>query len=205
MDLLIGNNGREISVFRATPTAAAADQGARKTIRVSYGNMAAMAMAAYMVDSHLGRTAAADDWLNDALMTCPAAAMATLNSAAGRPSYVYQFRRSIPGKGESELGSFHSLELPYVFGQLHSPVWSWLPFEKKDEALAAAMQSYWTNFAKTGDPNGAGLPPWRPFTPASDSYMDFGNDGVAQARTGDRPTFCSLDIPKLKQRLLENQ
>ena len=204
--LIIGNNGREASAFRAASGApSASDEGPKKTLRISYGHMAPIAMAAYVIDTHTGRTAAADEWLNDALMTCPAAAMATLNAAAGRASFLYQFRRSIPGKGESELGSFHSLELPYVFGALRHPAWNWLTFAKLDETLAAAIQSYWTNFAKTGDPNGAGLPQWRPYTPASEPYMEFGNDGRAHPRQGVRPTFCSLDAVKLRQRLLDNQ
>ena len=207
VNLMIGNNGREASVFRgASAVPLAVDQGPRKTLRISYGNLAPLAMAAYAIDAHMGRDAAADEWLNDALMTCPSAAMAALNGAAGRASFVYQFRRSIPGRGESDLGSFHSLELPYVFGALRNPVWSsWLTFAKLDEALAASIESYWTNFAKTGDPNGSGLPAWPRYTPAADRYMEFGNDGHAHARQGERPTFCSLDIPKLKQRLLDNQ
>jgi para-nitrobenzyl esterase len=205
--LIIGNNGREASAFRggASAAALAADRGPMKTLHIGYGNLAPIAMAAYAVDAHLGRDAAADEWLNDALMTCPAAAMAALNAAAGRPSFVYQFRRSIPGNGESDLGSFHSLELPYVFGALHHPGWGWLHFQQQDEGLAAAIQRYWTNFAKSGDPNGGGLPQWRPYTAASDEYMEFGNDGRARSRHGERPTFCSLDLRKLKQRLLDNQ
>ncbi len=204
--ILIGNNGREASVFRAASGAgSAADQGARKTLRISYGGYAPFALVAYLTDSKMGRLAAADDWLNDALMTCPAAAMATLNVDAGRPAYVYQFQRSIPGKGEAELGSFHSLELPYVFGKLGSPDWNWLPFEKLDAGLSTAIKKYWTNFAKSGDPNGRGLPVWRAYSAASDAYMDFTNSGRALPRKGERPTFCSLEIPKLKQRLLENQ
>jgi para-nitrobenzyl esterase len=206
VSFIIGNNGREASAFRAASSGAlAVDQGPLKTLHISYGNLAPVAMAAYAVDSHMGREAAADSWLNDALMTCPAQAMAALNAAAGRPSFVYQFLRSIPGKGESVLGSFHSLELPYVFGALRNPVWGWLPFEKQDEGLAAAMESYWTNFAKSGDPNGGGLPQWRAYKAATEWYMEFGNDGRAHSRQGGRPTFCSLDVPKLKQRLLANQ
>lgn len=206
VSLMIGNNAREASVFRgASGAPLAVDQGPLKTLHISFGNMAPIAMAAYVIDTHTGRTAAGDEWLNDALMTCPSAAMATLNAAAGNVSFVYQFRRSIPGKGESDLGSFHSLELPYVFGALHSAAWSWLTFAKLDEGIAAAMQSYWTNFAKTGDPNGSGLPQWRPYRPASDWYMEFGNDGRARPREGGRPTFCDLDVPKLKRRLIENQ
>ena len=71
--------------------------------------------------------------------------------------------------------------------------------------LFRSIESYWTNFAKTGDPNGGGLPQWRPYTRGSEQYMEFGNDGRAHPRQGVRPTFCNLDIPKLKQRLLDNQ
>jgi para-nitrobenzyl esterase len=204
--LIIGNNAREASAFRlAAGAPLAVDRGPMKTLRISYGSLAPLAMAAYAIDTHTGRTAAADEWLNDALMTCPSAAMATLNVAAGHPAFLYQFRRSIPGKGERELGSFHSLELPYVFGALRSPVWDWLTFQKLDDSLAATIETYWTNFAKTGDPNGGGLPPWHRYTVGAEPYMEFGNDGLAHPRQGARPTFCSLDIPKLKQRLLDNQ
>jgi len=205
VNLMVGDNGREASVFRSASGAApAVGEGPLKTLHISYGGMAPIAMAAYMVDTHMGRNAAADDWLNDALTTCPSAAMATLNAAAGHASFVYRFRRSIPGKGEKDLGSFHSLELPYVFGKLHTPAWNWLPFAPQDDGLSAAIQTYWTNFAKTGDPNGGGLPAWPPYGP-SDGYMEFGNDGRAHPKTGDRPTFCKLDVPQLKQRLLDNQ
>jgi para-nitrobenzyl esterase len=212
VSLMIGNNGREASAFRSpagspSPSAAsaAASEGAQKTLRISYGSMASVAGALYLLDRKMGRTAAADEWLNDALMTCPSAAMATLVASAGRRAYVYQFRRSIPGKGQSDLGSFHSLELPYVFGDLRNPVWSWLPFVKVDDGLAAAIESYWTDFAKTGDPNSAGLPQWRSFTGPSEEYMEFGADGQVTPRKGVRPTWCSLDPAKLKARLIGNQ
>lgn len=205
--ILIGNNGREASAFRGGAAAErlAADEGPKKTLRICYGHMAPVAMAAYVIDTHTGRTAAADEWLNDALMTCPSAAMAALHEATGQRTYVYQFLRSVPGKGQSDLGSFHSLELPYVFGALHRPGWNWLPFQKLDDGLAATVESYWTNFAQTGDPNGPGLPRWRPFMSNSGDYLEFANDGRAMPRQGVRPTFCNLDIPKLKQRLLDNQ
>ncbi len=204
--LIIGNNGREASAFRgAASVPLSVGDGPKKTLHISYGNMAAVAMAAYVVDSKMGREAAADDWLNDALMTCPSAAMAALNAAAGRRSYVYQFHRSIPGKGESALGSFHSLELPYVFDAFRNPAWNWLPFQKQDEDLGRVMEIYWSNFAKTGDPNGNGLPVWQAYRAGSDRYMEFGDDDRAHPRQGVRPTFCSLDVPKLRARLLANQ
>ena len=205
--ILIGNNGREASAFRGGAAAErlAADEGPIKTLHICYGHMAPVAMAAYEIDTHTGRNAAADSWLNDALMTCPSAAMATLYASRGQRAYVYQFLRSIPGRGETDLGSFHSLELPYVFGALHDSGWSWLPFQKLDDGLAATMESYWTNFAQTGDPNGAGLPRWRAFSGASADYIEFADDGRALSRQGLHPTFCNLDLPGLKQRLIANQ
>jgi len=201
--LIIGNNAREASAFRgAAQPSASTSEGARKILRVCYGNLAPVAMALYYLDTRTGRTAAADQWLNDGLVTCPSAAMAALHAAAGHPAYVYQFRRSIPGKGESDLGSFHSLELAYVFGALHNPVWSWLPFQKLDDKLAAGIESYWTNFARTGDPNAVGLPTWRAFRAASEDYLEFANDGRSVPRRGLRPALCSLDVATLKTRLL---
>jgi carboxylesterase type B len=37
------------------------------------------------------------------------------------------------------------------------------PVTPEEQALADTVSTYWANFAKTGDPNGAGLPVWRPY------------------------------------------
>jgi para-nitrobenzyl esterase len=53
--------------------------------------------------------------------------------------------------------AYHSAEIEFVFGMLDSKKLPWRP---EDYELSEQMGSYWTNFAKTGDPNGAGLPQW---------------------------------------------
>ena len=76
----------------------------------------------------------------------------------------YYFDRKMPG---DEAGAFHSAELWYVFGSLD---YCWRPLEAHDLALSQEMVAYWSNFFKTGDPNGEGLPLWRPCTEADPFY-----------------------------------
>ena len=53
--------------------------------------------------------------------------------------------------------AYHSAEIEFVFGMLDSKKLPWRP---EDYELSEQIGSYWTNFAKTGNPNGAGLPQW---------------------------------------------
>ena len=56
------------------------------------------------------------------------------------------------------LGAVHSAEIEYALGNLPlNPVFAWTP---EDHTVSAMMQSYFENFVKTGNPNGAGLPAW---------------------------------------------
>jgi para-nitrobenzyl esterase len=69
-------------------------------------------------------------------------------------SYIYYFERQLPGDNN---GAWHSSDLWYWFGTLKN---AWRPFEKRDEELSHQMTDYLCNFAKTGNPNGDGLPSW---------------------------------------------
>jgi para-nitrobenzyl esterase len=75
------------------------------------------------------------------------------------PVYRYHFELAAPpSKYHLVSTAFHSDEIEYVFGTLDTrPGAVWRPEDRK---LSEQMMSYWTNFAKTGDPNGRGLPPW---------------------------------------------
>jgi para-nitrobenzyl esterase len=205
-DVMIGNNGREMSAFRAKAEGSkgaspAVGGDALQVLRVFYGRAAMVVAGLFLLDEKLGRNEAADSWLNDALCACPAMATAALHAGAGHRAYVYQFLRSVPGKGEKALGSFHALEIPYVFGSFRQPEFGWLPFEPSDLTLGETMRSYWTNFAKTGDPNGANVPGWPAFDAQSKGSMEFGRRGTGAASTKSVPAFCSVDMPELKQRL----
>jgi len=71
-----------------------------------------------------------------------------------KPIRTYYFEHLIPGP---EKTAPHGVELPYLFGTLSTIVRPWTEF---DYRLQDAVNGYWANFAKTGDPNGEGLPQW---------------------------------------------
>ena len=98
------------------------------------------------------------------------------HAAAGRGRvFFYQFSRTPPfrqGDRYFGLGATHGMEMPYVFDHLDQQHVAWTA---KDRELAATIPAYWTNFAKTGDPNGAGLPRWPEFRTARNQVMVLGD------------------------------
>jgi para-nitrobenzyl esterase len=76
--------------------------------------------------------------------------------------YRYEFDDAPPTTPSN--GAYHSAEIEFVFEALPSKNLPWRP---EDTKLSDLMSTYWTNFAKTGDPNGAGLPSWPPFSAAT--------------------------------------
>ena len=69
-------------------------------------------------------------------------------------------------------GASHYAELWYVFDHLDQEPWLWT---KADRKLAEEMSTYWVNFAKSGNPNGPGLPQWPAFTNAESKVQYLGH------------------------------
>jgi para-nitrobenzyl esterase len=79
--------------------------------------------------------------------------------------FRYEFDDAPPQPaGVESNGAYHSAEIEFVFEALPSKKLPWRP---EDEKLSDLISSYWTNFAKTGDPNGPGLPHWPAYTAAT--------------------------------------
>ena len=82
--------------------------------------------------------------------------------------FSYYFAHLPPYPKDSPFagwGAGHWAELPYVFDHLSQESWAW---SDADRALANVMATYWTNFAKSGDPNSDGVPVWPDFTTDSE-------------------------------------
>ncbi len=94
---------------------------------------------------------------------------------AKAPVFRYRFDRKIPvapgttinGREATadDIGARHAGEIEYVFGTLDSV--ARVPWTPEDRALSDAIMTYWTAFARTGTPGGAGLPAWPPYTPGN--------------------------------------
>jgi para-nitrobenzyl esterase len=82
--------------------------------------------------------------------------------------YVYFFDQAIPFPGHPEFGAFHTAEAPYVFNSFKMFD---RPWTAGDSLVADMMSSYWVNFVNNGDPNGPGLPEWRPYSAGDKSVM----------------------------------
>ena len=108
------------------------------------------------------------------------------------PVYRYFFTLGSPGDRNhiAAMGAFHSDDIEYVFGALDSrPDAMWRPEDRK---LSEQMQQYWVNFARTGDPNGAGLPQWPKYGPTEWQVMHL--NGASEAKPDVlRPRYEFLD------------
>jgi para-nitrobenzyl esterase len=92
-------------------------------------------------------------------------------AAAGKRAWWYLFTHEPPVEpGGRDWKATHAAEIPYVFNNLAAPRSYPDPSSPRlaaasetDRAVAERLSSYWVNFAKTGDPNGAKLPAWPQF------------------------------------------
>ena len=186
--LIIGNNARE-GFGRVSEDALG------NAIKQFYGAATAASSFYTTPDPILGSPAA--QWVTDTSFRCSAVLTAARHAASGAPVYSYHFEQSIPGR-EGD-GAAHSYELPYVFGNLLAAGPLAGPYGGADRRLSNVMLTYWTNFAKRGDPNGEGLPVWPRFSASSGGYLRFSSalPQDAQAAEGLRRPQCQLFETKL--------
>lgn len=168
--ILVGYNSDEGASFPREQTAA----DFRINTHRRYGAYADRLLAAYPAnDGPLPR--AARDLVRDASFGWQTLAWARLQSLHGKSkAYVYFFDQhpdAPPGSAQAGSGAPHGREIAYVFGHLgglrnESPTAS-------DRLISDAMVTYWTNFAKRGDPNGPDVPAWPVFSAAAPRVMTF--------------------------------
>jgi para-nitrobenzyl esterase len=104
---------------------------------------------------------------------------AKLQSTTGKaPVWLYLFSHIPPhpdGNGNNPrapIGAVHFSEVIYVFDNLRMTDYPWTDLDRK---VADALATYWTNFAKTGSPNGPALVNWPAYNPKDEFWLNIGD------------------------------
>jgi para-nitrobenzyl esterase len=169
--LIVGNNANEGTIF-PPPDGKISAETFIKNARENLGKAADDFLKIYPAGSDEEALRSYYSAFRDQQFGWGMRAWARLQSQTGRQrAYRYYFDRVPPGPRAQRRGAFHGAEIAYVFETFIFRV----AYDDTDHNLGDAVSSYWVNFAKTGDPNGAGLPQWPAYNPANDNVMEFGD------------------------------
>lgn len=186
VDILVGYNSDEGLSFPGGKTLEEHVANAQKR----YGPFADRLLAAYPAGpGALGKTAR--DLSRDAAFGWHTWSWACLQARGGHSRvfhyYFDQHAERPAGSPAADHGMPHGVDVPYVFQTLD-------PKDPKlapgDYAISETVSTYWTNFAKRGDPNGPGVPAWPEFKDTDRQVMYFHND----AKPGPVPSAAALEV-----------
>jgi para-nitrobenzyl esterase len=171
--VLIGTNSDEGVIFGAAPSRSAYV----REVHQCFGPFAARILEAYPA-TRTGWRQASLDVMRDTAFGWGTWSWARLQARTGTSKvYMYYFDHIPPRQAHSPwrnaVGAVHSEEMVYVFQHLsQSPTLHWTAIDRE---LAGDMGTYWTNFAKYGNPNGPAVPHWPAFTDARPAVMHLTN------------------------------
>ncbi len=172
--LMIGCTADEWTLFQllAPPTADAYKVWVTK----NFGDYAQQILAKYPAPDDDVVQKSDQQMMKLYAFACPSKVFAGDMSKVDSKAYFYNFTRVAPGS--PEVGAFHAIDIGYELGNMQPLLETPEPdkyFDKTDMALSNTMMTYWTNFAKTGDPNGTGLTTWPVYSGDTGQYMEFGD------------------------------
>jgi para-nitrobenzyl esterase len=163
--ILIGTNSDEGALFTPPNVTAAMFE---QQIRAGYGEQAEAILKVNPHATAAEARTAAKNVFRETAFAWPTWAWARLQSRQGKHKvFVYYFDHRTP---QAPDGANHGAEIPFVFRNQAPPFGATTP---EEVALSDTISTYWTNFAKSGDPNGAGLTKWPAFTETSQQVLAF--------------------------------
>jgi len=185
--ILVGYNSDEGLSFSREKT----PEEFRENVRKRYGPHADKLLAAYPVADEGAPPKTARDLMRDAAFGWQTWAWARLQARTGKSKVFYYYFDQHPeraaGSPQADHGMPHGVDVPYVFGTLDRNDAKLTP---GDWAISETVSTYWTNFAKHGDPNGPGVPEWPRFTERDRQVMYLKNE----ARPGPVPSAAALEV-----------
>jgi len=189
--LMLGSNSADTAGNRVRATT-------KEQLWARFGQWSAQAKAAYDPDGSTDLAILVSRANDDFGQAEPARFAARAFATSGSPVYLYRFSYVQSAMRDMlRAGAPHGGEIAFVFGTLGTAGFGPPPQPPtpQDQAVSRMAQSYWANFAKTGDPNGAGLPSWPRYDPSKDLIFDFHPDGSASAVPD--PWKARLDVMQL--------
>lgn len=173
--MLVGQNGDEV-LGGMPPSGETTVEEWREALVEAFGDHADAIGALYPSATPEERTASLSQMHRDrayARIWQWGAARAEANDT---PLYVYQFRHIEPGPDSATWRSFHSNEIPYIFGTLDAAPER--DFTFKDWQVSLTTSDMWANFVKTGTPSAHGSPNWPAFSARNPQMMDIEEVGT---------------------------
>jgi len=207
--LLAGWNADEI---RSTVTLSPQKPTVRsftEDIRKRFGEYADAILKAYPSGSDAEALESAAALASDMFIGYATWKWIEMQAQSGRvPVYRYSFDRKLPVPAghtvngvpatARDIGARHAGEIEYVFGTLEISLPK-VPWEPADRVLSESMTAYWANFARTGDPNGPGLPVWPRYDTNSRRVLHL-DETIRDAPDAARARYEALDAYVLAQR-----
>ena len=168
---LLGSNTDEGTLF-LPPTPPKTEAEYTATLTAMFGATATAVASMYPVANFATAptppTAALARVIGDSRLVCTTFDSAQRMARTGAPVYMYNFDVPVPAVISATLGATHGSELTSVFGT--SPTFASDPAAK---AVSDLIQRYWTNFARTGNPNAGSDPSWPAFTASANVRINF--------------------------------
>jgi para-nitrobenzyl esterase len=149
----------------------------KEELFASFGHLGGDAKAAYDSDGTKSFNEIITTFNTDWVWGEPSRMTAKVFIAKKAPTYMYQFGY-VPSNGQqrSPFGAGHGSEVSFVFNTLNARWGTQGEPSDQEKELAKTMNIYWTNFARTGNPNGEGITNWPNYN-NGENILDIEIDG----------------------------
>lgn len=184
--LIIGSNSAEIGGGFVNAS------NSKEELFSLFGNLEDEAKAAYDPDGNKEFAEVQTKFNTDWVWAEPGRMTARAFVANGETAYIYHFGYvPAPMRERMPYGAGHGSEVSYVFNTLNAR-WGAPETTPEDQKVAQIMNTYWANFAKTGNPNGDGLPVWPLYNTQKEEILDIELDGKLVGKPD--PRKARLDV-----------